>query len=145
MLIIACVILAFCQSKQQPHQAAGPMLQKVYYKSPAEIQRLRAAGAEIIVQEPDYVVIRTDNMVQGLDMKSQPIQETDLVQRLVKIVLKDSSDLQAVINSGIDLWQVIGDTVIARAYDIYIERLRQAGFTIDIIAQNASKMEGRIR
>ncbi len=145
LLLVACLILANCQSNQQPRQATGPTLQKVYYKNPEEIQRLRAAGAEVIVREPDYVVVRTDKMLKSFGMQSQPIQESDLVQRLVKIILKDSSDLQTVVNSGVDLWQVIGDTVIARAYDIYIERLREAGFTVQIIARNASGREGTFR
>ncbi|MDZ7332814.1 MAG: hypothetical protein ONB31_12620 [candidate division KSB1 bacterium] len=145
VLMLVCLILAYCQSNQQPRQAPEQGLQKVYYKNPEEIQRLRSAGAEIIVQEPNYVVIRTDKRVQNFGFKPQPIQETDLVQRLVEILLKDSSDLQTVVNSGIDLWQVAGDTVIARAYDIYIERLREAGFVVHIIAQKASSMEGNFR
>jgi hypothetical protein len=80
-------------------------------------------------------------MLQTQGLKSEPIQEADMVQRLVKIQLKDSTDLQTIVNSGVDLWQVKGDTAIARAYDIYIERLKQAGLSVTIIARNASKME----
>jgi hypothetical protein len=140
-LLFACLIFAFCKTEQQPQQAQSKALQKIYYKSPEEVQKLRQAGAEIIVQQPDYVIVRTDSMLQIQGLKSEPIQEADMVQRLVKIYLKDSTDLQTIVNSGVDLWQVKGDTAIARAYDIYIDRLKKAGLSVTIIAKNASKME----
>jgi len=141
-LLFACLVFAFCQSEQQPQQAQTQQgLQKIHYNSDAEIQQLRQAGAEIIVQEPDYVIVRTDSMLQTQGLKSEAIQETDMIQRLVKIQLRDSIDLQRVVNSGVDLWEVKGDTAVARAFDIYIERLKKAGLTVKIIAKDASKME----
>lgn len=140
-IFLACLIFIFCQSKQQPQQAQSQGLQKVYYKNQEEVQRLRDAGAEIIVQQPDYVIIKTDNMTSARAIESEPIKESDLIQRLVKIYLKDSTALQTVVNSGIDLWEIKKDTAIARAYDIYIDRLRNAGLSVEIIAQNASKRE----
>ena len=74
LLLFVCLISAFCQSEQQPQQAQKAGLQKVYYNNQDEIQSLRNAGAEIIVQEPDYVVIRTDKMLQAHGLKSEPIQ-----------------------------------------------------------------------
>jgi len=140
-LLLACLMFAFCQSEQQPQQAQSQQLQKVYYKSEQEVQKLRDAGAEIIVQQPDYVIIKTGKMVGAQDVKSEPIKELDMIQRLVKIYVKDSTDLQTVVNSGIDLWEVKNDTAIARAYDIYIDALRKAGLSVEIIAQDASKRE----
>lgn len=140
-LLFICLIFAFCQSEQQPPQAQKPGLQKIYITNQAEIQKLRDAGAEIIVQEPDYVVVRTDKMLQAHGIKSEPVEETDLVQRLIKIPLKDSTDLQTVVNSGVDLWQVKNDTAVARAFDIYINELKKAGLSVEIIEKNASKLE----
>lgn len=142
-IFLACLIFIVCQSEQQPQQAQSQRLQKVYYKNQDEIQNLRNAGAEIIVQQADYVVIKTDKMLQTHGLKSEPIQETDLVQRLVKIIVKDSTDRRTVFNSGVDLWEMKNDTAIARAYDIYIEQLRKAGLTVEIIANDASKWEGK--
>jgi hypothetical protein len=142
-ILLACLIFVVCQSDQQPQQAQSQGLQKVYYKNQDEIQNLRNAGAEIIVQADDYVVIKTDKMLQTHGLKSEAIQETDLVQRLVKIHVKDSTDRQTVVNSGVDLWEMKSDTAIARAYDIYIDHLRKAGLTVEIIANDASKWEGK--
>ncbi len=142
ILLSVCLIFAFCQSKQQPQQAQQSQgLQKVYYNSESEIQKLREAGAEIIVQQPDYVIIKTDKMLSAQTIESEPIKESDMIQRLVKIYVKDSTDLQTVVNSGIDLWEVKNDTAIARAYDIYIEALRKAGLSVEIVAKDASKRE----
>lgn len=142
-ILLACLMFAFCQTEQQPQQAQSKGLQKVYYKNSDEIQNLRNAGAEIIVQEPDYVVIKTNKMLQTHGLKSEAIQETDLVQRLIKIQVKDSTDRQIVVNSGVDLWEMKEDIAIARAYDIYIDQLRNAGLIVEIIADDASKWEGK--
>lgn len=139
-LLSVIIIFMSCKS-EQPQQAQSRGLQKIYYKNQDEIQQLRKAGAEIIVQEPDYVIVRTDSMLQTQYFKSESIKETDMVQRLIKIYLKDSTDLQKVVNSGVDLWEVKADTAVARAFDIYIERLREAGLSVKMIARDASKME----
>ena len=131
-----CLLIIYCGS-QQTQQVGTQGLRKISYKNDAELQQLRDTGAEIIVQEHDYVIVRTDSRITALSLDSEPIEEADLVQRFVHIILTDSSDLQKIANIGIDLWQVKGDTVIARAFDTYIEQLRQAGFTVKIIASDS--------
>jgi len=138
--ILSLLLLFSCSPKVEQQSAGG--LKKIAYSSNEQLQALKDAGAEIIVQEPDYVVVRTDDMLQALSVNSAPIQESDLVQRLVRIQLKDSTSLQTVVNTGVDLWQVVDDTAIARAYDLYINKLRAAGLTVEIMAQDASKWEG---
>lgn len=140
MGLLSLLLLFSCSPKVEQQSAGG--LKKISYSSNEQLQALKDAGAEIIVQEPDYVIVRTDDMLQALSVKSTPIKEADLVQRLVHIQLKDSTSLQTVVNAGVDLWQVVGDTAIARAYDLYINKLRAAGLDVKIIAQDASKWEG---
>ena len=106
-----------------------------------QIQQLRNAGAEIIVQEKDYIIVSTENVAQTLDLRFEAISESDLVQRFVHVLLTDRSELQQVVNSGMDYWELKGDTVVGRAFDVQIEQLRKEGFTVDIIAQNASARE----
>ena len=50
--------------------------------------------------------------------------------------------LQQQIDLGIDPWQVHGDTLTARAYDLHIEQLRESGLNVEILAQDAAKWEG---
>lgn len=102
---------------------------------------MRNAGAEIIVQEKDYIIVSTENVAQTLDLRFEAISESDLVQRFVHVLLTDRSELQQVVNSGMDYWELKGDTVVGRAFDVQIEQLRKEGFTVDIIAQNASARE----
>ena len=127
---------------EEPQQAQTVGLQKISIQSQADVDRLRDAGAEIIVQEDGYVIVRAKNMAQAHELGGKPIEESDLVQRLIKVTLSDSGDLQKAVNVGIDLWKVKGDTLIARAFDIYIEKLRAMGFNVEIIAKDASKWEG---
>ncbi len=142
MMGIMSLLLIIAACNQQVEQQSTTGLKKISYSSKEQLEAIKKAGAEIIVQEPDYVVVRTDEMLQALGVKSAPIDEVDLVQRLVKIHLQDSTSLQTVVNTGVDLWQVEGDTAIARAFDLYINKLRDAGFDVKIIAQDASKWEG---
>jgi hypothetical protein len=114
-------------------------LRKISGLSESQIDGLRQAGADIIVREPDYVVIRTSSMTAPLAFSSNPIEEKDLVQRLVHIHIPDSVALQTVLNSGVDFWNVEGDTVVARAFDIYINDLKAAGLSLRVVAQNASQ------
>jgi len=141
--LLLLVFLISCGPEEQTSQQGAGGLQKISHPTEVQIQQLVDAGAEIIVQEPDYIVIRTDNMTKPMAFSSNPIQEQDLKQRLIHVYVPDSTALQTVINSGVDFWQVDGDTAIARAFDIYIKKLQEAGLDVRIVAQDANVwMEG---
>ncbi|MBN1479069.1 hypothetical protein EH223_15355 [candidate division KSB1 bacterium] len=148
---IMCSILLFsilvisCGERRVPEgQTVGAGLQKISNLTDSQIQELRDSGAEIIVQETDYVVVRTTKMTKPMAFSATPIEEQDLVQRLIHVYVPDSTALQTVINSGVDFWQVDGDTAIARAFDLYIRDLQNTGLTVRIVAQDASQwLKGR--
>ena len=142
MLAMMVSIALIISCSQQVEQQSVGGLKKISYSSEEQLQALKDSGAEIIVQEPKYVVVRTDEMLQALNVQSTNIKEIDLVQRLVFVHLKDSTSLQTVVNTGVDLWQVVEDTAIVRAFDLYINQMREAGLDLRIIAQDASKWEG---
>ena len=140
-LLIFLIGIFACKSPEaQKSSLQG--LKKIHYTSEEEISQLKQAGAEIIVKEKDYVIVRGDKMIQTLSLKFEPIAETDLVQRLVHIHIKDKDDLQTVVDTGVDFWQVKGDTAIGRAFDIQIEKIRAAGLTVKVVAMDAAKKEG---
>jgi len=142
--IITTILLLLCLAcgTEEPQQAQAVGLQKIAIESQEDVDRLRDAGAEIIVQEDDYVIVRAKNMVQARELGGVPIEESDLVQRLIRVTPGDSGDLQKAVDVGIDLWKVRDDTLIARAFDIYIEKLRELGFDVEILARDASQWEG---
>lgn len=118
-------------------QAPGAGLKKVSNATGAQIQALKQAGADIIVQEPGYIIIRTDHVEGALSVNLETFKEEEMVQRLVQIQLSDSGDVQKIVDTGVDLWEVEDNTAYAQAYDYYIEKLRGMGFTVEITAQNA--------
>lgn len=142
---LAILMVALCACAKEPEHAARQApehgLKKLRNATEEQIQQLRNAGAEIIVQEKDYIIVSTENVAQTLDLRFEAISESDLVQRFVHVLLTDRSELQQVVNSGMDYWELKGDTVVGRAFDVQIEQLRKEGFTVDIIAQNASARE----
>jgi biotin operon repressor len=143
MLLLAGFAACQPEPSQQPTEATANGLKKLRNPTEEQIRQLREAGAEIIVQEPGYIIVRTDNVTQELTaFNFEAISEKDLVQRLVHVILQDTSQLQQVVDTGVDFWELKGDTAIARAFDIHIEQLRAAGFTVEIIARDASKRDG---
>ncbi len=134
----------FACTNQPSSSARATGLKKIHYRTPEELQKLRAAGAEIIVQQADYVVVRVDSTaVSALSgVPAEAIQESDLVQRLVHFKIDSSHSLQQIVDAGVDFWEVAGDTAIARAYDIQLEKLRQAGFEFRVLAEEANQKEG---
>lgn len=144
LLVIFALMLLSCGGQEMTSQQYEGGLRKIVAPSDAQIQALRDAGAEIVVLEPDYVIYRATDTTQPVALSTAPIQEKDLVQRLVHIYLPDSTALQTVVNTGVDLWQVQGDTAVARAFDLYIDKMVAAGLSVRVVAADASKwMEGR--
>ncbi len=131
-------------SVQQAQTTSANALKKISYKSAEELQRLRDSGAEIIVQEPTYVIVRSDSQtLSAFAVNAAPAQELDLIQRLAHVQLRDSSDVQKIVDAGVDLWEVNGDTAIVRAFDIQLDHLRAAGMSLRIEKQDASQTEGK--
>ena len=138
IVLLALVLIYFTACRPgASDQAAEKGLRKIYYHNNEEIEQLRNAGAEIVVQQSDYVIVRTNNMVTALSVESEKILEQDLVQRLVTIQLQDSTVLQKVADIGIDIWQIKDDKVLGRAYDIHLERLEKAGLSYQILENDA--------
>lgn len=144
ILALLVFICLGCTSQKTPPQqpAASSSLKKIMISSEQQLVQLEATGAEIIVREPDYAVVRADSLPPSLTLSLQPLRESDLVQRLIRMRLADRNDLQQVVDTGLDLWEVQGDTVIARAFDIHIKQLEAMGYTIEILARNAQNWKG---
>ncbi len=142
-IMASCAIFSMlaCQSPQSQSGVKDGLL-KVRYEDESELESLRQSGAQIIVKEKDYVVVRLTSEVAVQNIVGEKISESDLVQRLVYIALKDSGDVQKIVDTGLDLWEVKGDTAIARAFDLYIEELRKAGFFVKVVEENAGMKKG---
>jgi hypothetical protein len=143
LLVLLCaVVLVACRQEQQPQPAATttPGLQKIKITDPQTVERVRQAGLQILVQQPDYLIVRPDSAnagkIQTLAAESQPATEQDLVQRLVRIHFSEQPRLQQIV--GVDVWEVETDSVTARVYDLHLEKLRQDGFPYRILKMNAS-------
>lgn len=143
---LALLIVACQQKSEQPKQAlslqvfqSGPQLVKIAISDPAAADSLIQAGVEVIVQEDKWVIARINaeqaGAMQEGGKQMQSAEESDLRQRLVQIILTQPSDLQEVGDTGIDIWEVKGDTVIAQAFDIYLRRLEAMGYPV-LILQN---------
>ncbi len=148
LILVGSLAMALSACTTEPSPPAPPArttgLKKIRYRTSEEVKKLREAGAEIIVQQPDYVIVRVDSTaVSALaSVLVEPMQERDLVQRLVHIKIDSSHTVQPIVDAGLDLWEVQNDTAVARAYDVQLEKLRQAGFEFRVIAENANSMKG---
>jgi hypothetical protein len=142
LILLGVILLSACR-QQQPAATATSGLKKIHSSDPQTVQSLRQMGVEILVQQPDYLIIRTDSAtarkIQTMALAPQSgATERDLVQRLVRIHFADKSQLQAIVNLGVDVWEVEGDSVTARVFDLHLEKLAQQDFTYRILKMNAS-------
>lgn len=139
-------LLAMACASPEPKSAATAGLRKVMIGSPQEVERLRSLGLEIIVQEENYVVIRQDS-AQAMQLREAaiatvPIQESDLVQRLVRVHFSNRDQLQQIVDMGLDVWHTEGDSLTARAFDIHLTRLHAAGIGYRMLLRYAGTEEG---
>ena len=145
---IFLVFLLGCQSQteqtvqtvSQEYFNSGPQLVKISILNAAVADSLIRQGLDVIVIEDDYIIARIDssesNLVQSMSLNMQTFKEKELLQRLIKIVINEQSDLQDLNSIGIDIWEVKGDTVLAQAFDKYIRQIEAKGYTIEIVEKN---------
>jgi hypothetical protein len=128
------------QAVSQAFFAAGPKLVKIAVKDTALVDSLISQGVDVIVIADDHVIARLDGQsaarVQTMALSMKSIKEQELVQRLIRVVMRQQSDLSELASTGIDIWEVRGDTVIAQAYDKYIRQIQSKGYSVEIIAKN---------
>ena len=142
VLLLAFLLIFSCTQEKSPPATSSTSLKKITIKNQEEVQQLENAGAQIIVREAGYVVVRMDTSVaRALAVEYEATKESDLIQRLVHIALKDSSTLQTIVDFGVDLWEVKGDTAVARVFDIHLSRMDSAGIPYRIVAADVSKPE----
>ena len=141
IILVLMSLLLFCVAcePQQVSTQLSAGLHKIIRPTTEQIERLREMGAELVVQEEEYIIIQVGETLEALSVSTQPVHESDFVHRLIHVHLQDSTSLQNVVNAGVDLWSVENDTAIARAFDIDIQELRDAGLDLRIVAQDASK------
>lgn len=135
LLLLGAMAFAAC-GQEQPAARSTTGLRKISVTDAETVARIRQSGAKILVQEPDYLIVYTDGEI---GISSQPAREQDLVQRLANIHFADQTQLQKIVDLGVDIWEVEGDSVTARVYDLYLEKLKQDGFTYRILKMDAAK------
>jgi len=144
VILLAMAVLTACRQQQPATTPAAVGLRKISAADPQTVERLRQSGVKILVQQPDYLIVYSDSAaMQALAMNTQPATEQDLVQRLVRIHFSDKMQLQKIADLGVDVWEVEADTVTARAYDLYLEQLKQGGFNYRILKMDASAPENK--
>ena len=124
----------------QPSTASGPQIVKIPITRAAQVDSLRNSGIDILVVEDNYIAVRVaagdEVKVQALQLKTEPIKETELVQRLVRIAGVDRTRIQELVDLGIDVWEVEGDAVTAQVYDKHIWEIEKLGFPVEILERN---------
>jgi hypothetical protein len=143
LVLFGVILLGACRQQQPRPAATAPAgLHKIKITDTQTVARVRQMGVQILVQEPDYLIVRSDSAAAGeiqmLAMESQPATERDLVQRLVRIHFADQPQLQKIVDFGVDVWEVERDSVTARVFDLHLEKLRQDGFAYRILKMDAS-------
>lgn len=143
LFAIACQSRTGEQTKSgesQEAQTAMPQIKKIPINNRSEADSLIKLGIDVIVVEDTYVAARINQsdvaQIQALNFTTEPIQEKDLIQRLVKIPVEDKSSVNELVNLGMDIWEVKKDTVTAQVFDKHIRQAEAKGFKVEIVATN---------
>ncbi|MFQ5638968.1 MAG: hypothetical protein ACE5IR_13370 [bacterium] len=146
-MLSMCLLSACKQSPQteagaeQNRLQSGPQIKKIAIQNRAQADSLINRGLDVIVIEDDYVAVRLDedalNALGAMSLNAEPIQEQDLIQRLVKIAVSSKENVNDLIALGMDIWEVREDTVIAQVYDKHILQAESKGYAVEIIERNA--------
>jgi len=147
LMLSGTLIICACRQQQPASSPTSIGLRKISISDQQTVERLRQSGVKILVQQPDYLVVYGDSaaaaQLRALATDTQPATEQDLTQRLVRIHFTDKARLQTIVDLGVDLWDVQGDSVTARVYDLYLEQLKQNGFTYRILKMDAGAPEDK--
>jgi len=153
-LLFPLLVIIFFSCQNQSQQTSqqvnldvfkvGPQLVKIPIENTAMADSLIKRGMDVIVVEENYVIARIDaqqaNTVQSMSLQMNTFDERELVQRLIKIIKSEEYDLQNLASTGIDIWEVKGDTVLAQAFDKQIRRIKEMGFDLEIIEKNIQNL-----
>jgi hypothetical protein len=60
----------------------------------------------------------------------------------VKVHFTSREQLQRIVDMGIDVWEVEGDSLLARAYDLHLTRLQADSISYRVVEQYAGRKEG---
>jgi len=147
-MVLLILVLPACESQQsaqlrelqQNLHAGKSQLVKIMLTNPAQVDSVRSRGVELIVVAEDYLIARVDltqsEAVSAMALAVEPVDEDDLVQRLVRIAIEDSEQIQQLADMGLDLWEIREDSVVAGAYDGYLFELERQGFAFDVLAKD---------
>jgi hypothetical protein len=147
LLFLGTLAFGACR-QQQPAATATPSgLRKIPYTDSQTVEQIRQSGVKILVQQPDYLIVYSDSSsvqaLQTLSVTPQSAAEADLVQRLVQVHYTGQEQLQKIVDLGVDLWHVEGDSATVRAYDLHLEKLKEQGFAYRIVKMDASAKEDK--
>jgi len=119
--------------------AENMRLMKVMLKNNNTLDDLKLMGFALITVQNDYAIIRISEentkYLTDRGLFIVPASEKDLVRRRIKIRFSDEIDLNNILNSGIDIWQIDrrNKFVIGQAFDNYINQLREKKINVEII------------
>jgi hypothetical protein len=126
---------------------SGPQLVKIPVNENTNIDSLINTGMEIIVVEKNYIIARLDQSeaenMESMSINMETFQESELVQRLIRIIVNQKSDIENLNNIDIDIWEVKGDTVIAQAFDIHIRQIEKLNYDVAIIESDIHNLAGK--
>ncbi len=146
-LLTGLFILPSCQRTEKPGSAQQvqrdpsiPQIQRIAIRGSEQADSLIDAGVDVLVVEADHVIARisTDALtgISQAGLQVSPASEDDLIRRLISVAITDRGQATTIASTGVDIWEVKEDAVLAQAFDKYIRELRNQGFEVTVVEKN---------
>ena len=126
-LSFSLILVAFAADSKSVYK-------KILRDESVDLNKIRAQVEKIIVIEPNYIVIKiaSDKKIPQINLVD--VQESDFVQRKIKIIVRDNNELKAILQSGLDVWDKRQGSITGQAFDYQIEELTNIGINVELLS-----------
>ena len=104
---------------------------KILIDKHTNIHEIEKLVEEILVYEEDFLLVRVEKKQSIPNVKLLSPEEKDFVQRNIKVYFNNEQELVFILNLGIDIWQKNQQSILGRAFDSQIQKMRKQSILIE--------------
>lgn len=104
---------------------------KILIEPGVDLIEIEKNVTDILVIEPSFLVVRIEKNKTIPMVEIINVQESDFIQRSIKINFNSKQELKIILATGIDIWQKENQVILGRAYDSQVKKLQEAGILVE--------------
>lgn len=110
--------------------SAQLVYKKLIINKPTDLSNIENYVAKILVEEPNFLVVRIEENKVIPGVLLVPVTEKDFIQRKVRIYFENKQQLKQILETGMDIFAKDNEKIIGRAFDAQIKQLETLGIIV---------------